>query len=1160
MISAHGGWAADDPGAAYPAAGVSVVANHESIAQQWYALLAGSQPMPQPMVLRLNMPRCSGSTSLALELVYGTGMPLDARVWETSRRITLYAADCTKLTVTGTPDSGSIGGECWLLLPDDVSGTTNRMRIELNGTMVSGKVHGSFRAFVMAAKTDGVLTGAALASAAAAKSAPVRGLPAMDFAGKRPSEIYAAATVLEHDSIHLYRQFRALAAVKGDRSLFGQAFLSNDVPWTVRKSFDSAAASSPKQETVGRRATVLKPVEKKEKTLDFDMDAIGGTGLDAEPAAVKSPPPQGSVKDKPESIRAMLPAMHAMCANTAWIRGAETAHMSSGAAAAAVERGLKFEDPLFGPWYGSASLASWTGRVNRLPAGVGSAAIQDWPFVHGWQSAGPFDLGTIAWDPVHLPECMPVADTEYSGKVGPAWWKRAPVMPSGCVMLTDLDSYQAAADAEDQQPSGRPAKAPGNKHVYFAETTIESDRDAEVLFAAGCTGYILVWHDGVLAASGPRTETPENILDEMLMFRLNLHRGRNSILIRCESEAYGLFSHRRAGTASYVWMRACTGASPRDPQASKAWLDEVARRKKDLPNLPANVRGFRGDQTGFFADADPVTAWDIDKGINVKWITPIERWSKGSPIVVGGKVFVCADPNVLVCLDAATGKILWRRAANVLELIDPAEFKKSEQLHQAFLDAKAAADQKLGEIGPDYGARLRALEARGVVLPQAVADMRAMQGDVERKYSQFLGHLCSVAKASAPAWDGHYSVWWLGYTFGTPVTDGKRVYFKSHAGVTAAYDLDGNRAWMVRTPFPVGGTTVCMSPVVADDKVVVASAPDPRNTEATLCLTALDAATGRTVWTVEADSKSQISSPVVMRLTDGRQDMTVIVTDGGTVVRADDGKVLVTGLRGGSGSGTPTPVGDTLYRVERRQGGGVQLIMLDRDHVGARWTWHRSLYNAVYAGVGHHAGILFGTTHGGSQYMNERGLDLIDAATGLPVDRPFNLPDKTNRKGIFTNGRFGFIPPTASPRAIYIALRGPSHASSLAEELPNKWTPYTYVSVAQHGGLGRFVAHNKVVAPLTPHLAMDGDRLYVRNDYELTCFGYTGDEGRAYEAEVNAATILEDIPDEPPADAEGKDLWKKGILHAKPFLEKAISLKPSCAAAARAKALLEKTK
>jgi hypothetical protein len=106
--------------------------------------------------------------------------------------------------------------------------------------------------------------------------------------------------------------------------------------------------------------------------------------------------------------------------------------------------------------------------------------------------------------------------------------------------------------------------------------------------------------------------------------------------------------------------------------------------------------------------------------------------------------------------------------------------------------------------------------------------------------------------------------------------------------------------------------------------------------------------------------------------------------------------------------------------------------------------------------------------------------------------------------------------------------------------------------------LGRFIAHNKVVAPLTPHLTFAGDRVYIRNDFELTCFGYTGDEGKAYEAEVNAATILDDVPDAPPSDAEGAALWKRGIEVARPVFERVIALKPDCAAATRAKSLLAK--
>jgi outer membrane protein assembly factor BamB len=1031
------------------------------------------------------------------------------------------------------------------------------MRVEVKASIAGGKVQGTFTASVMGATVKGALSGTALAASAAADAVPVRGLLELDFKGRRASEIYAIAAGIEQDAALLYRQIRALVAARGDRRRFEETFVTNAIPIPVRKPFDDKVAQASK--TPATRSEVLKPVVRKEKELNFDLDAIGDAGLEGETAAPKIKPPAPKTDD-PAHVAARLPTMLAMVANTAWMKSAVAAHVAADGADPVVQRGMTFDDPLFGPWYGNGSLASWTGSVNRLPADAGSPGVQDWPFVHAWQSLGPFAFAELGWDPIRLPEAIPVADTEFMGKVGPSRWKPAYVTAAGCVILTDLDSYQAAADEEDDQPSGTPGKAARrpNRNVYYAATTIESDRDIEILFAAGCTGYLTIWHDEVLAARGPAVEDPGWIPTETMAFRLRLHKGANRLLVRCESAAYGLFNHGRAGTASYMWMRVCTAGSPRDLKASQAWTDEVAKRKQGLPNLPSNVRGFRGDQTGFHADADPVTAWDLDRGINVKWIAPLERWSKASPVVVGDKVFACADPHVLVCLDAQTGKVLWRRAANVLELIAPAEFQKSEKLHQEYLDARASAQTKLLEIGPDYGARLRAMSAQGKELPRAVAEMRGMEGEAERKYHAFLGHLTSNAKASAPAWDGHYSGWWLGYSFGTPVTDGKRVYVKFHTGVTAAYDLDGNRVWMVRTPFPIGGTSVCMSPVLADDKIVVQAAAEAKASGGILTLTALDAATGRTVWTAEADSKSQISSPVVMRLTNGREDMTVVVTDGGTVLRADDGKVLVTGLRGGSGSGTPTPVGDTLYRVELSQGGAVQFIMFDRDHVGARWTWHQSLYNAVYAGFGHHNGILFGTTHGGSQCINARGLDLIDAATGLPIERPFNLPDKANRKGIFLVGRFGFIPPAASPRAVFVAMRGQSHASSLSEELPDKWNPYTYVTVAQHGGLGRFIAHNKVVAPLTPHLTFSGDRVYIRNDFELTCFGYTGDEGKAYEAEVNAATILEDVPDSPPSDAEGAALWKRGIETARPFLDRAIALKPESPAATRAKALLAK--
>jgi outer membrane protein assembly factor BamB len=695
--------------------------------------------------------------------------------------------------------------------------------------------------------------------------------------------------------------------------------------------------------------------------------------------------------------------------------------------------------------------------------------------------------------------------------------------------------------------------------TYYCATTIEAEKEAKVLLAAGCSGQMVVWHDGRMVARGPGGVLTPDIPNETLLFHVNLHPGANRLLVRCDAEAFGLFTHRIPGSASYFWMRACRRGAPADPASSREWLARVEARKKDLPNLPPGTQGFRYDQTGYYAGADPVTVWDLERGINVRWIAPLERWSKGSPIVVGNRVFAQADPHVLVCLDAATGKVLWRRASNVLETMDPKLHQESEALHAKFLEAKAAAAPALAALGPDYAARLRALAAQGKPLPQAVVDLRGMEHEAHKAYGAFFGHLQQHAKLSSPPWEGAYSGNYVGYTFATPVTDGRRVFVKCGTGVVAAYDLDGNRLWMARTPYLASGAHFCGSPVLADDLVVIAQIQDPNAGQFSdwlFTLTALDAATGKVRWTGKAhEGGRQSSSPVVMRLTNGGEDMTVIVTAGGTVVRAADGKILVNGLRGGCGTATPTPVGDTLYRIESGQAGGVRFLMLDRDHVGARWLWSANRrYNALYAGVGHRDGILFGLGHGGSQCLGGRALDLIDVVTGTKLERPFNAELK--KEGIYACPSEGYIPPVASARHLYVAVRGQRHASSLREELPDRWKPWAYVSVLQWGVKGRFVAHNQVPAQLTPHPALAGDAVFLRNEEELMCFGYTGDEGRAYEAEVNAATLLADIEPAAPTDPAGAALWREGVERARSYLQKVIELRPASEAATRAKALL----
>lgn len=73
----------------------------------------------------------------------------------------------------------------------------------------------------------------------------------------------------------------------------------------------------------------------------------------------------------------------------------------------------------------------------------------------------------------------------------------------------------------------------------------------------------------------------------------------------------------------------------------------------------AQAAGWRGDGTGRYPGADPPTRWDIDEGTHILWNTRIGK-GQSSPVIVGGRVFVTAEPDLLICLARDSGKVLWR--------------------------------------------------------------------------------------------------------------------------------------------------------------------------------------------------------------------------------------------------------------------------------------------------------------------------------------------------------------------------------------------------------------------------------------------------------------------------------------------------------------------
>jgi hypothetical protein len=365
-------------------------------------------------------------------------------------------------------------------------------------------------------------------------------------------------------------------------------------------------------------------------------------------------------------------------------------------------------------------------------------------------------------------------------------------------------------------------------------------------------------------------------------------------------------------------------------------------------------------------------------------------------------------------------------------------------------------------------------------------------------------------------------------------------------GSVACYDLDGNRKWMVPVTFTRGNTAECASPVLVGNKLVVklpfhtakkgqkAEGPDSK-------LVAFDALTGKEAWVAPFEGNGDIATPVVMRLTDGKEEMDVVVDRAGVVVRAADGKVLIRQLHGGESRGTPTPVGDRIYRLGSCYGLHCveQLIMLSRDVVGAKpVASHYYTQRVGDAGYAWHGNVLYSIAGRGG-FMAHNGFWPVSVTNGRQVVW------RVNRGGAYAQpapgepGVGAGVPTTVAGDYVFLADRGTG--------------PRVYdrqcasVTVIQTGGPdGRIVAQNKVDRGFTAHFAFAGDQTSVRTDKALTCIAYTGEAGKAYEAKENARRLFEDLDVTKPTDvapitamptnATTKTLFVYGLVRGKTTL------------------------
>ena len=296
-------------------------------------------------------------------------------------------------------------------------------------------------------------------------------------------------------------------------------------------------------------------------------------------------------------------------------------------------------------------------------------------------------------------------------------------------------------------------------------------------------------------------------------------------------------------------------------------------------------------------DPDPAAYQDR----NIVWMAKMPERTNACPIVVGDRIFTPAEPDELLCLDKATGKVLWRHTNTLYDATPEAE----RAANPIFKEKIAPLAEEL-EKGPDY--------EKGLELRRKIAKLLA-EAD-EKKY-----------KAK---WDGHFASHFgiIGFST-TPASDGKHVYAFFGFGVVACYDLDGKRQWIKRLEAKELGYTC--SPTLSGGKLFCVFGG----------LHALDAATGEEKYANPEIGSIASLLPVRVGATDA------FTLQSGTVFRAADGKVLWQSPGKGSW-GSPLFVDNTLYIL-----GGVANVHM-ADFAGAEGDSWKPKERTFEITVNHH--------------------------------------------------------------------------------------------------------------------------------------------------------------------------------------------------------------
>jgi outer membrane protein assembly factor BamB len=431
---------------------------------------------------------------------------------------------------------------------------------------------------------------------------------------------------------------------------------------------------------------------------------------------------------------------------------------------------------------------------------------------------------------------------------------------------------------------------------------------------------------------------------------------------------------------------------------------------------------------------------------NILWMTELPQRSNATPIIVGDRIFVMAEPDELLCLDKHSGKVLWTAANNYYEALTPAE----RQANPAFKD----------KVDP----LLAALKQEPDFIKRQALRTRIQKTLTGLDFARF-------AWKANDHFREHFGI--VGFTTPTPVSDGRHVWVWCGNGVAACYDLDGRRRWITRVE--AKELSYASSPALAGGTLAVFLNK----------LIGLDAATGQVRW-----EQKKISTNTGAILAAQLAGVPVFISSIGHVVRASDGQVVYRerDLAGGGSSWAPPVILGNVVYLPRY--GVKQLLVLDFTGVsGDRWEPSRTAIS-VPEGTGRRPdGQMVDRPTPGSPLVVDGLVYLVDIYSTLYV---FDLKAKqmlylhdTELNGLF---HYNAVPVAASPTLVGNHIVIQDNQGTALVLAPGR----TFKQVAKNRLATQINRYWPVPAQETVSYAPpvpDGNRLYIRGERYLYCIG-----------------------------------------------------------------------